>query len=91
MMFRLLGPGGPQDYWRDYEWDNLGQTARLSLDTAARAAAYKRMQEIMDVHFPWIPVIVPIESQAVASYLNWRPNPNQTLELRRDVLSFNRA
>jgi peptide/nickel transport system substrate-binding protein len=91
MMFRLLGPGGPQDYWRDSEWDNLGQTARLSLDAAARATAYKRMQEIMDVHLPWIPVIVPIESQAVASYLNWRPNPNQTLELRRDVLSFNRA
>jgi ABC-type transport system substrate-binding protein len=91
MMYRLLGPGGPQDYWRDSEWDNLGEQARVSLDTSSRASAYQRMQAIMDVYFPWIPVIVPIESQAVASYLNWRANPNQTLELRRDVLGFNRA
>ena len=44
----------------------------------------------MDVHLPWIPVIVPIESQAVATYLTWRANPNQTLELRREVLTVNR-
>jgi peptide/nickel transport system substrate-binding protein len=91
MMYRLLGPGGPQDYWRDSEWDSLGEQARVSLDGTTRAAAYQRMQAIMDVHFPWIPVIVPVESQAVASYLNWRANPNQTLELRREVLSFSRA
>jgi peptide/nickel transport system substrate-binding protein len=91
MMYRLLGPGGPQDYWRDSEWDSLGERARVSLDAATRAAAYQRMQAIMDVHLPWIPVIVPIESQGVAGYLNWRSNPNQTLELRREVLGFNRA
>jgi peptide/nickel transport system substrate-binding protein len=90
MMYRLLGPDGPQDYWRDYEWDRLGEGARFTLDPRLREAAYKRMQEIMDVHFPWIPVIVPVENHGVASYLNWRSNPNQTLELRREVLTFNR-
>ncbi|MFN8637118.1 MAG: ABC transporter substrate-binding protein [Chloroflexota bacterium] len=90
MMYRLLAPGGPQDYWRDAEWDKLGQDARLALDPTVRERAYRRMQEIMDTSLPWIPVIVPIESHGVADYLNWRSNPNQTLELRRDVLTFNR-
>ena len=78
------------DYWRDAEWDKLGQDARFSLDPKAREAAYKRMQEIMDVNLPWLPVIVPIESHGVASYLNWRSNPNQTMELRKEVFSFSR-
>jgi len=90
MMYRLLGPGGPQDYWREYEWDNLGQMARFSLDPTWRATAYNRMQQIMDDHLPWIPVVVPVENHGIASYLNWRANPNQTLELRRDVLTLNR-
>ena len=63
--------------------------APISLENA-RKAAYKRMQEIMDVYYPWLPVIVPIESHGVASYVNWRSNPNQTMELRKDVFSFNR-
>jgi ABC-type transport system substrate-binding protein len=90
MMYRLLGPGGPQDYWRDYEWDSLGQGARFSLNPKQREGAYKRMQEIMDVHYPWLPVIVPVESHGVASYVTWRSNPNQTMELRKDVFSFSR-
>ena len=32
MMYRLLGPGGPMDYWREAEWDKLGEQARFSLD-----------------------------------------------------------
>jgi len=90
MMYRLLGPGGPQDYWREYEWDRLGETARFTADPKQRGAAYRRMQEIMDVHLPWLPVIVPVESHGVASYVTWRANPNQTVELRREVLSVNR-
>jgi peptide/nickel transport system substrate-binding protein len=90
MMYRLLSAGGAQDYWRDPEWDKLGEDARFSLDPKVREAAYTRMQEIMDVNLPWIPVIVPTESHGVASYLSWRSNPNQTLELRRDVLTINR-
>jgi len=90
MMYRLLGPGGPQDYWRDADWDRLGAEARFSLDPAVRERNYKQMQDIMAVNFPWLPVIVPIESHGVARYLNFRPNPNQTIELRKEVLTFNR-
>jgi len=90
MMYRLLGPGGPMDYWREAEWDKLGQEARFSLDPKVRDAAYKRMNDIMSVQFPWIPIIVPTESHGVASYINWRSNPNQTMELRKEVFSFNR-
>jgi ABC-type transport system substrate-binding protein len=90
MMYRLLSPGGPMDYWREAEWDKLGLEARFSMDPKARDAAYKRMNDIMSVQYPWLPVIVPTESHGVASYINWRSNPNQTMELRKNVFSFNR-
>jgi len=90
MMYRLLSAGGPQDYWRDADWDKLGQEARFSLDPKLREANYNRMQQIMDVYLPWLPIIVPVENHGVASYVNWRSNPNQMLEVRRDVLTLNR-
>jgi len=90
MMYRLLSPGGPMDYWREAEWDKLGLEARFSMDPKARDAAYKRMNDIMDMYYPWLPVIVPTESHGVANYINWRSNPNQTMELRKEVFSFNR-
>jgi peptide/nickel transport system substrate-binding protein len=87
MMYRPFGLCSPMDYWREAGWDKLGEQARFSLDPAHREAAYKRMQEIMDVYYPWLPVIVPIESHGVASYVNWRSNPNQTMEPRKDVFA----
>jgi peptide/nickel transport system substrate-binding protein len=90
MMYRLLGPGGSQDYWRHPEWDDLGAKARVSLDRNFRDQAYKRMTEIHLEHFPWIPIIQPLEAYAVANYLQWKPNPNQLFQLRKEVLQFNR-
>ena len=90
MMWRLLGPGGPQDYWRDPEFDRLGDEARFSLDTRLREENYRKMTDIFLQHFMWLPVVQPIESYGVARYLNWRPNPNQLFQLRKDVLTFNR-
>jgi peptide/nickel transport system substrate-binding protein len=90
MMYRLLSPGGPQDYWRHPEWDRMGEEARFSLDSTLRDANYKKMQDIMLEHFPWLPVVQPIESYGVAKYINWRPNPNQLFQLRKEVFSFNR-
>ena len=43
MMWRLLGPGGPQDYWRHAEFDELGNAARFSVDEKFRGEAYKKM------------------------------------------------
>jgi ABC-type transport system substrate-binding protein len=90
MMWRLLSPGGPQDYWRDPEFDRLGEEARFSMDPKLREANYKKMTDIFAENFPWLPIIQPVESYGVQNYLNWRPNPNQALQLRKEVLKFNR-
>ncbi|MBI3965429.1 MAG: hypothetical protein HY329_07315, partial [Chloroflexi bacterium] len=34
-------------------------------------------------HFPWIPIIQPIESYGVANYVDWKPISNQLFQLRR--------
>src|SRR5438128_3959101 len=41
MMWRLLGPGGPQDYWRHPRFDELGEAARFSVDEKFRGQAYR--------------------------------------------------
>jgi len=51
MMWRLLGPGGPQDYWRHPEFDELGSAARFSVDEKFRADAYRKMTKIFLEHF----------------------------------------
>lgn len=90
MMWRLLSPGGAYDYWRDPEFDRMGDEARFSMDTKLREANYKKMSDIFLENFPWLPVVQPVESYGVQNYLNWRPSPNQTLQLRKEVLKFNR-
>jgi len=88
MMWRLLGPGGPQDYWRQEEWDALGAEARTSLDPAQRQANYYRMYEIFLENYPWIPVLQPFESYGVANTIEWYPYANQILDLRADNLAL---
>jgi len=41
MMWRLLGPGGPQDYWREPASTRLGNAARFSVDEKFRGDAYR--------------------------------------------------
>ncbi|MBI2206075.1 MAG: twin-arginine translocation signal domain-containing protein [Candidatus Rokubacteria bacterium] len=91
MMWRLLGPGGPQDYWRHAEWDELGNAARFSVDEKFRGEAYKKMTRIVLEHFPWIPVIQPYEDYGLQKYVDWTPNPNQQFEIRRFAFKFKRA
>jgi peptide/nickel transport system substrate-binding protein len=90
MMWRLLGPGGPQDYWRHARWDELGEAARFSVDEKFRAQAYKEMTTIFLEHFPWIPVIQPYEDYGLQKYVEWTPNPNQAFEIRRFAFKFKR-
>ncbi|MGH7319874.1 MAG: ABC transporter substrate-binding protein, partial [Candidatus Rokuibacteriota bacterium] len=62
MMWRLLGPGGIQDYFRHPEWDELGSAARFSLDEKFRADAYKKMTRIMlEQAFGWVIILQPYE------------------------------
>src|SRR4030095_10072191 len=91
MMWRLLGPGGPQDYWRHAEWDELGTSARFSVDEKFRGEAYKKMTKIFLEHLPWIPVIQPYEDNGLQKYVEWTPDPLQQLEIRRFNFKLRRA
>jgi peptide/nickel transport system substrate-binding protein len=83
MMWRLLAPGGIQDYWRHPEFDELGNAARLSLDEKFRGEAYRKMTKIFMEHNPWIVVIQPFEDYGLQKYVEFTPNANQQFELRR--------
>jgi peptide/nickel transport system substrate-binding protein len=91
MMWRLLGPGGPMDYWRDPKFDELGNAARFSVDTKFRGDAYKEMTRIFLENLPWIPVIQPYEDYGLQKYVEWTANPNQQFEIRRFNFKFKRA
>jgi peptide/nickel transport system substrate-binding protein len=91
MMWRLLGPGGPQDYWRHPRFDELGNAARFSVDEKFRGEAYREMTKIFLEHLPWVPVVQPYEDFGLARYVDWTPNPNQQFEVRRFNLRFRRA
>ncbi len=91
MMWRLLGPGGPQDYWRHPRFDELGAAARSSVDEKFRGEAYREMTTIFLEHFPWLPVVQPYEDYGLQRYVDWTPNPNQQFEVRRFNLKMRRA
>jgi peptide/nickel transport system substrate-binding protein len=91
MMWRLLSPGGPQDYWRHPRFDELGEAARFSVDEKFRGQAYREMTKIFLEHFPWVPVIQPYEDYGLQKYVEWTPNPNQQFEVRRFAFRFRRA
>jgi peptide/nickel transport system substrate-binding protein len=91
MMWRLLSPGGPQDYWRHPEFDELGNAARFSLDEKFRGEAYKKMTRIFLEHNPWIVVIQPYEDYGLQKYVEFTPNPNQQFEIRRFNFRMRRA
>jgi peptide/nickel transport system substrate-binding protein len=91
MVWRLIGPGGPQDYWREAKFDELGNAARFSVDEKFRGQAYKEMTKIFLEHFPWIPVIQPYEDYGLQKYVEFTPNPNQQFELRRFNFKLRRA
>jgi peptide/nickel transport system substrate-binding protein len=91
MMWRLLSPGGPQDYWRHPRFDELGEAARFSVDEKFRGEAYKEMTKIFLEHLPWLPVIQPYEDYGLQKYVEWTPNPNQQFEVRRFNLKLRRA
>jgi peptide/nickel transport system substrate-binding protein len=91
MMWRLLGPGGPYDYWRDTKFDELGNAGRFSIDEKFRGEAYKEMTKIFLENFPWLPIIQPYEDYGLQKYVEWTANPNQQFEIRRFNFKFRRA
>lgn len=91
MMWRLLGPGGPQDYWRHARFDELGDAARFSTDQKFREGTYREMTKIFLEHLPWIPIVQPYEDYGLQKYVEWTPDPLQQLEIRRFNLKLRRA
>jgi len=91
MFWRLLGPGGPQDYWRHPRFDELGQAARFSVDEKFRGEAYREMTKIFLEHLPWIPIVQPYEDYGLQKFVDWTPNPNQQFEVRRFNLKLQRG
>jgi peptide/nickel transport system substrate-binding protein len=91
MMWRLLGPGGAYDYWREAKFDELGNAARFSVDEKFRASAYRDMTKIFLENFPWLPVIQPYEDYGMQKYVDFTPNPNQQFEIRRFNFKLRRA
>jgi peptide/nickel transport system substrate-binding protein len=91
MMWRLMSPGGPHDYWRHPEFDELGNAARFSVDEGFRARAYKRMTELFLEFNPWIIVLQPYEDYGLQKHVEFAPNPNQAFELRRFNFRMRRA
>jgi ABC-type transport system substrate-binding protein len=83
MMGRLLGPDTPHDYWRHPEFDRLAIVARIAADKRVRDDAYRKMTAIFLEHNPWIVVLQPYEDYALRRYVEFTPNPDQQLELRR--------
>jgi peptide/nickel transport system substrate-binding protein len=83
MMGRLLGPDTPHDYWRHPEFDRLAIAARIAADKRVRDDAYRKMTAIFLEHNPWIVVLQPYEDYALRRYVEFTPNPDQQLELRR--------
>jgi peptide/nickel transport system substrate-binding protein len=86
MMYRLLGPGGTQQYWRNEEWERLGVEARYSLDQDLRLRSYRRMNEIGLEHLPWIPVVQPRRLYGISNMYDFRPYGDGYLNLRRENL-----
>lgn len=88
MLWRLIGPGGSQDYWRHEEFDRLGAEARASLDPDLRAENYHQMFQIFLEYLPWIPILQPYESYGVINYVEWYPYSNQYFNVRADNLQI---
>ena len=91
MMGRLLSPGQAHEYWRHDEFDRLAAAARQSESERARAEAYRRMTTIFLDQNPWIIVLQPYEDYGLRRYVEFTPNPDQTLDLRRFNFRMRRA
>ena len=83
MMGRLLAAGSAHDYWRHPEFDRLAVAARTATDKTVRGDAYKKMTAIFLNDLPWIVVLQPYEHYGLRRHVEFRPNQDQQIELRR--------
>lgn len=82
-LWRLLGPGGPYDFWRDAEFDRAGDDQHTATDRSRRLEDFKVMVRVFNDSLPWLPVLQPYDLYGVANGVDWKPYGNQQFELRR--------
>jgi peptide/nickel transport system substrate-binding protein len=88
MIWRLLGPGGFQDYWRDPRFDEVGEKARYIFDVDRRLLYYRELRRLLMDNNLWLPIIQPREDYGVQNYWGWYPYSNQIVDLRPSNLKF---
>lgn len=83
--------GGQQQQgeWRNEEFNTLCTLLETSTDPAARRAAFARMLQIIELEDPGYLLL----NQSVLHYgkrrdISWRPSPTQSMDFRRENLSF---
>ena len=81
-------PGALFDYWRDPEFDKLGEEARFSVDPKLRETNYKRMNQIVLENLPCIPLYRPNELFGVANFIDWQPFGWFYMDFRADNLKL---
>jgi peptide/nickel transport system substrate-binding protein len=88
VIFRLLGPGGQYEYWKDAEFARLGEEARFSTAPALRKRNYDRMQDMLLENMPWLVLYQEYALFATSKDVDWKPTPNQRVDFRKENLSF---
>ena len=86
MVWRLTGPGGPQDYLRVPEFDKIMQEATATSDATKRKQMYLDAQKVFMEYQLWTPIIQPTESYGVQRFIDWKPRGNQVT--RVDKMKF---
>ena len=88
MMFRLIAPGGFQDYWHDDEWLRLGTEARTSLDPAAPTiGTTARCRRSCSTSYPGFRSCSRRRGTASRNEVTWQPSPTGRVELRQECFA----
>ena len=91
-LYRTWGPSsGTQadGYWNPPpEFNELGEQARTTLDTAARYDVYQQMLDLWEAQAPGTILYQPLESYGVRRDVRWQPYSFYFMDLRGDNLSF---
>lgn len=90
--YRLFGQGSAFQnlYWdAPAEFNELGESAQRTLDTAERFASYQRILDLFEEEAPGTDILQPADIYAALTSINWEPSPIHHMDFRAYNLSFN--
>jgi peptide/nickel transport system substrate-binding protein len=88
MMWRLLRPNGPIDYWDNPAFDRLGQQVEVARDQATRKSLFEQMTKIVLDEMPWIILFEPKLSWGMDRRIQMKTGPSLMLDFHKANLSF---